>query len=258
MKRLESAGLAWYRFESWPQVQHGVFTRRGGCSPPPWESLNTGGNIGDRPQHVRSNHERIFDALEVNERRACTVWQVHSADIVLAQGPVRGRRWLAKADGMLTAETDTPLVMRFADCVPLLFYDPVQMIIGMAHAGWRGTVADIAGRMVRLMVDAWGSQPQEIEAGIGPSISQNCYQVGEEVVEAVQRRCGTLSGLVQRDPTDGSAWLDLWACNRLLLERAGVRQIEVAGLCTACHLDEFYSHRAEGGRTGRFCAVMSL
>ena len=258
MDRVEGAGLAWYRFDGWPRLRHGVFTRRGGCSPPPWESLNTGGNIGDEPHHVRHNHERIYNALAVNGKRACTVWQVHSADIVLAQGPVRNRRWLAKADGMLTAEPDTPLVMRFADCVPLLFYDPGRQVIGMAHAGWRGTVQDIAGRMVSLMADAWGCQPGDIEAGIGPSIGPGCYQVGEEVVEAVACCCGTLEGLVKRDPVDGSAWLDLWACNRLLLERAGVRHIELAGLCTACHLDEFYSHRAEGGRTGRFCAVMTL
>ncbi|MCY4022630.1 MAG: peptidoglycan editing factor PgeF [Anaerolineaceae bacterium] len=258
MNRVESAGLAWYRFDGWPQLHHGVFTRRGGCSPPPWASLNTGGNIGDEPLHVRRNHERIFGALAVNEKRACTVWQVHSADIVLAHGPVRNRRWLAKADAMLTAEPDTPLVMRFADCVPLLFFDPGRQVIGMAHAGWRGTVQDIAGRMVGLMADAWGCQPEDIEAGIGPSIGPDCYQVGEEVVEAVEACCGTLDGLVKRDPVDGSAWLDLWACNRLLLERAGVRHIELAALCTACHLDDFYSHRAEGGRTGRFCAVMTL
>ena len=258
MNRVEDAGLAWYRFDGWPQLRHGIFTRKGGCSPPPWESLNTGGNIGDDPRRVRRNHERIFDALAVNERRACTVWQVHSADIVLAQGPVPNRRWLAKADGMLTAEPDTPLVMRFADCVPLLFYDPGRRVIGMAHAGWRGTVQDIAGRMVGLMVDAWGCRPVDIEAGIGPSIGPDCYQVGEEVVEAVERCCGTTRGLLKRDPVDGSAWLDLWACNRLLLERAGVVRIELAGICTACHLDEFYSHRAEAGRTGRFCAVMTL
>ncbi len=258
MQKVQDAGLAWYCFEQWPQLCHGVFTRQGGCSEPPWESLNLGGNIGDDPQHVRRNHERMYRALGVNASRACTVWQVHGADIVLVQGPVRGRRWLARADGMLTSTSATPLAMRFADCVPLLYLDPVCRVIGMAHAGWRGTVQDIAGRMVRSMVSAWGSRPADIEVGIGPSIGPERYQVGEEVVMAVRECCGTLEGLVRRDPADGSAWLDLWACNRLLLQRAGVRKIETSQLCTATNVDEFYSHRAENGRTGRFGAVMTL
>ena len=258
MLKVEGAGLAWYRFDMWPALQHGVFTRQGGCSRAPWASLNLGGNIGDDPRAVRSNHERMYRALGVFGRRACTVWQVHSADIVLVQGPVRGRRWLARADGMITAARDTPLAMRFADCVPLLFHDPERKVIGMAHAGWRGTVQDIAGRMVQAMVDAWRCRPEDIQAGIGPSIGPQRYQVGEEVVEAVQDCCGTLETLVRRDPMDGTAWLDLWACNRLLLERAGLRQIEVSAMCSASRLDEFFSHRAEGGRTGRFGAVMTL
>ncbi len=258
MLRVEREGLAWYRFEQWPQLQHGVFTRQGGSSCAPWASLNVGGNIGDDPCHVRSNHKHMYRALGVSEQRACTVWQVHSADIVLANGPVCGRRWLAQADGMLSAAEDTPLGMRFADCVPLLFYDPLRQVIGMAHAGWRGTVQDIAGRMVQAMVDAWGCRPADIQAGIGPSIGPQAYQVGEEVVAAVHSCCGTLEGLVRRKPADGTAWLDLWACNRLLLERAGLRQIEVSGICSASRLDEFFSHRAEGGRTGRFGAVMTL
>lgn len=258
MLRLEREGLAWYCFEQWPQLQHGVFTRQGGSSCAPWASLNVGGNIGDDPRHVRKNHERMYHALGMSEQRACTVWQVHSADIVLANGPVRGRRWLAQADGMISATVDTPLAMRFADCVPLMFYDPLRRVIGMAHAGWRGTVQDIAGRMVHAMVDAWDCRPEDIQAGIGPSIGPQAYQVGEEVVAAVHSCCGSLDSLVRRDSADGTAWLDLWACNRLLLERAGLRQVEVSGICSASRLDEFFSHRAERGRTGRFGAVMTL
>lgn len=258
MHRVESAGVAWYCFDQWPHLRHGVFTRQGGCSRPPWDSLNMGGNIGDEPRRVRRNHERMYRALQVNGSRACTVWQVHGADIVLVQGPTRSRRWLARADGMLSAQVDTPLAMRFADCVPLLFYDAARGVIGMAHAGWRGTAQDVAGRMVRTMVDAWGCRPQDIEVGIGPSIGRDCYQVGEEVVEAMRRCCGGVTGLVRRDPADGSAWLDLPACNRLLLERAGVRRIEDSALCTACNTDQFFSHRAEGGLTGRFGAVIAL
>lgn len=127
----------------------------------------------------------------------------------------------------------------------------------MAHAGWRGTVQGVSGELVRAMAAAFGSRPADMFAGIGPSIGPEHYQVGEEVVAAVESRFSTLDGLIARNPRDGTAYLDLWAANRLDLERAGVSQIEIAGLSTASHTAEFYSHRAEKGRTGRFGAVIA-
>jgi YfiH family protein len=176
----------------------------------------------------------------------------------MALGPVRGRRWLAIADGMITDRTETPLAMRFGDCTPILFHDSKKGVIGIAHAGWRGTVQGMARQMVEAMVQAFGCKPAEIQAGIGPSIGPEHYQVGEEVVEAAQSYFGTTEGLISRDPADGTAYFDLWAANRLDLVRAGVEQIEVAGLCTADRKDEFYSHRAAHGRTGRFGVVLCL
>lgn len=257
MKRVEAQGLAWYRFDRLP-VRHGVFTRQGGVSAAPWGSLNLGGNVGDDPMAVRENHLRMYAALGVNDRRVCTVWQVHSADIVYASGPVPGRRWLAAADGLITDQPDTPLAMRFADCTPILACDPRRGAVGMAHAGWRGTVQGVAARLVQAMSEAFGSRPADLIAAIGPSIGPSDYQVGEEVVEAVERYFGATDGLITRNPADGTAYLDLWAANRRDLERAGVTEIEVAGLSTAQCTDEFFSHRAERGRTGRFGAVISL
>lgn len=258
MKPIRNSGLTFYQFDLWPDLVHGIFTRSGGTSRSPWASLNLGGNVGDDPKAVRRNHELMYAALGLSERRACTVWQVHSADVVIVADPVRGRRWLALADGMITDRADTPLAMRFADCTPLLFRDPVQGVIGIAHAGWRGTVQGIARHMVEAMVKAYGCKPSNIQVGIGPSIGPERYQVGEEVVTSVHRYFGAVDGLIRRDPTDGAAYFDLWAANRLDLERAGVEQIEVAGICTAQRTDEFFSHRAEKGRTGRFGAVLSL
>src|SRR5690606_33925884 len=132
-------------------LTHGIFTRQGGVSEAPWDSLNLGGNLGDSPQAVRQNHELIYAALKLNGARACTVWQVHGVDTVVVKGPVKGRRWVAQADAMLTDQEDVPLVMRYADCTPLLFRDPVQGVIGIAHAGWRGTVSGMAAHTVRAM-----------------------------------------------------------------------------------------------------------
>ena len=258
MKRVHSGDLIYYQFDLWPELVHGIFTRKGGTSVAPWNSLNLGGNVGDDPKAVRRNHELMYAALDLSERRACTVWQVHSADVVLVTNPVRGRRWLALADGMITDHPDTPLAMRYADCTPLLFYDPTKGVIGIAHAGWRGTVQGIARHMVKAMAQAYGCKPSNIQAGIGPSIGPDRYQVGEEVVAAVREYFGVVDGLIRRDPSDGTAYFNLWAANHLDLERAGVEQIEVAAICTAQRTDEFFSHRAEKGRTGRFGVVLSL
>ncbi|MBC7812200.1 MAG: peptidoglycan editing factor PgeF, partial [Burkholderiales bacterium] len=249
--------LVYYQFTSL-ELKHGVFTRCGGTSSGPFAALNLGGNVGDDPTAVRRNHELMYSALGVRADRVCTVWQVHSADAIIANGPVRGRRWLTLADAIITDRADTPLAMRFADCTPLLFHDPVKGVIGMAHAGWRGTVAGVGTNTVKTMIQAYGCHPADIRAGIGPSIGPNRYQVGEEVVAAVQNRFQNTNGLIRRDPADNSAYLDLWAANRLDLERAGIEQIEIAGICTAEHTDEFFSHRAEKGLTGRFGATMSL
>jgi YfiH family protein len=257
VERLETQGLAYYRFTTMT-VTHGIFTRQGGVSAAPWGSLNLGGNVGDDPLAVRENHRRMYAALAVDGSRACTVWQVHSADVVYASGPVPGRRWLAAADGLITDQPGTPLAMRFADCTPILAYDPRHGAIGMAHAGWRGTVQGMAAALVRAMTAAFGSRPADLIAGIGPSIGPAQYQVGDEVVAAVGSYFGSSDGLIARNPDDGTAYLDLWAANQRDLERAGVAQIEIAGLSTAETPQDFYSHRAEKGRTGRFGAVICL
>jgi len=258
LRRITCEGLVYYQFETFGGIKHGIFTRLGGISIATWTTLNTGGNVGDNPIAVRQNHERMYAALEVEASRACTVWQVHGSDAVIVDGPVRGRRWLALADAMVTDRPDTPLVMRYADCTPIMLYDPTQGVIGMAHAGWRGTVVGAASNTAKTMMQAYGCKPANLRAGIGPSIGPSRYQVGEEVVEAVQTYFGTTDGLIQRDASDNTAYFDLWAANRLDLCRVGVEQIEVAGICTAQNTDEFFSHRAEKGRTGRFGAVLSL
>ncbi|MEP7290155.1 MAG: peptidoglycan editing factor PgeF [Chloroflexota bacterium] len=260
MNRIAQDGLVFYQFEMWSNVTHGIFTRQGGVSKPPFASLNLGGNIGDDPDAVRCNHERMYAALGVDEARVCSVWQIHSADVIVASEPVPGQRWITQADGMIANRKGVVLSMRFADCTPVLFRDPVRGVIAMAHAGWRGTVQGIAARTVRAMTETFGSRPADIQAGIGPAIGPARYQVGEEVVAAVHDYFGSTGAdeLIQRDTGNCTAYLNLWAANRLDLQRAGVEQIEVAEICTAENTDEWFSHRAEQGCTGRFGAVLAL
>ena len=258
MERVEQDGLIYYRSSQWRALKHGIFTRKGGDSQAPFNSLNLGGNVGDDPRAVRRNHERMYAALGVDDGAVCTVWQVHGNDVIIAQTPVRGRRWLAYADAMGTDKAGTTLSMRFADCVPLLFFDPVRGVIGMAHAGWRGVVSGMAANTIQTMTQSYGCKRADIQALIGPSIGPDCYQVGEEVVTAVHAYFGSYEGLIRRSESDGSAYLDLWAASALDLRRAGIEQIETAAICTAANTHEFFSHRGERGRTGRFGAVMSL
>jgi len=258
MERTQKNGLHYYQNPRWQNLRHGVFTRHGGVSAEPWGALNTGGTVGDDVAAVRENHQRMFKALDVNGEQSCTTWQVHGVDVVHANHPVDGRRWVARADGIITNRPDVPLVMRYADCVPLLVYDPEAQAIGLGHAGWRGTVQGMATNMVRAMQQAYGSDPGNLQVVIGPSISPERYQVGEEVVEAARDYYGEDADIIHRDPRDGTAYLDLWAANTLDFQKAGVEDVEVMGICTYQNTDDFHSHRAEKGRTGRFGVVMSL
>lgn len=242
-------------FESIP-VDHAIFTRRGGVSPDPWASLNLGGTVGDERERVLANKRRVLEAFGRDPATLFEVWQVHSADVVLAREPRRAAE-LTRADALITDSPNVTLLMRFADCVPILLADPVRGAIGLVHAGWLGTVRQAAAAAVRAMTSAFGSRAQDLVAGIGPSIGPDHYPVGEEVVGQVRGVFGDAAdGMIL--PTNGRSHLDLWAANRRLLHNAGVERIEVARICTACHLDDWYSHRGESGHTGRFGAVVAL
>jgi hypothetical protein len=257
---LEDFGrLRVFRFEllSAPGIVHGVFTRHGGESPAPWSSLNLGAMVGDEPTRVRDNRRRALEALGRPPESVFDVWQVHSAEVVLAVAP-RGEAPPRRADAILTDRTDVTLMMRFADCVPILLYDPVQHAVGIVHAGWLGTVRQIARHAVSKMAERYGTHPADLRVGIGPSIAQHHYPVGSEVVDAFRGSFGEAAESHLAPQPGGGAQLDLWSANEQLLREQGVEQIEVAGRCSACDTDDWYSHRAEGGRTGRFGVLIAL
>jgi YfiH family protein len=239
-----------------PGLKHAAFTRRGGVSPSPWASLNLGGTVGDDRPRVLENKRRALKVAGRHEESLHEVWQVHSADVVHAQAP-RGQQALQQADAMITSNPQVTLLMRFADCVPVFLYDPVRQAVGLVHAGWLGTARQTVVQAARAMRDAFGTNPAELLAGLGPSIGPDHYIVGDEVVQAVRQSLGPLADELLT-VCQGQVHLDLWLANRRLLEGEGVGSIEVSGLCTACHLEDWYSHRAEGGKTGRFGALMAL
>ena len=255
----ELGDLRFFEFDLFPgsHVVQGIFTRHGGVSPQPWKSLNLGGLNGDSRENVIETRRRIFATMKRPVETIFGVWQVHSADVICPRRPRRLDSQHQKADAIVTNRSDITLFMRFADCVPVFFFDPIQQVVAIAHAGWQGTVKNIAARTVETMQAKFGSNPGDILAGIGPSIGPDHYEVGDDVVDAV---CGVLG---EQNPevisrNNGRSRLDLWRTNQILLERAGVRHIEVAGICTACQMRDWYSHRGEHGATGRFGALLAL
>lgn len=261
MQRITHNGLVFYQFDTLIDcggVTHGLFTRLGGVSAAPFDTLNVGSTVGDDPASVHANRERVASAMSFSEPDTRTTWQVHGIDVLVARrGEVAG--WPPpKADGIITSDRDVPLVMRFADCAPLVLFDPVRQVIGLSHAGWRGTVAGVGPATVEAMREAFGCHPRDILAGIGPSIGPCCYEVGQEVIEQARVAFDDLEGLVCLPSNGDSARFNLWAANEQALRRAGVEHIEVAHLCTACNTHEFYSHRAEKGNTGRAAVVLKL
>ncbi len=258
MPFIHNNGIRYYSFDIFPRtVTQAVFTRQGGVSPAPWDSLNVGGTVGDDVERVRENRARSFSALGRTLDSLFDVWQVHSADAVHADAPRPVHEDHHKADIILTDKPDVTLYMRFADCVPILLHDPKKNVVAIAHAGWLGTVRGASSAAVRAMREKYGSKPKDILAAIGPSIGVDHYEVGPDVISQVEQAFGPdAKRLVES--RDGKTYLDLWAANRIQLEKSGVEQIEIADICTACHLDDWFSHRAEKGKTGRFGALIAL
>ncbi len=254
----QANGLRFYQFDIFSQdVLHAVFTRQGGVSPEPWTSLNLSISVGDDAARVAENRQRAFSALGRAPASIRDVWLIHGADVIFADEPLAPNAPSPKADILFTDNPAVTLLMRFADCVPLLFHDPKKRVVGIAHAGWMGTVKGVARRSVQAMRERYGSAPRDVIVGIGPSIGADHYEIGEEVAAQFREKYGADSDQILA-ARDGKIYLDLWTANALQLKKAGVEQIQIAGLCTACHLDDWYSHRAEKGKTGRFGAALSL
>jgi YfiH family protein len=215
--------------------------------------------VGDEREHVIENRRRIFSAVNRPVESIFDVWQVHGTHAIASSLPRPLDGAHQKADIILTDRPEITLFMRFADCVPVLLYDPRLKVISMVHAGWKGTLAKACAVAVAAMQDQYGCVPGEIQAGIGPSICRSCYEVGPEVVEHARSTFNGMTDTILENHGE-RVHLDLWEANRMVLMGAGVRadNIETAGLCTAEDTDLWYSHRAEHGKTGRFGALIAL
>lgn len=262
---------------SYPGVNAGFTTRRGGVSRGDFDSLNCGLHVADVPGDVVENRRRLADAIEVPFEACTYAEQVHGKEIEVVSRRQRGagrdsrEGALQAKDGFITNEPGVYLHALFADCVPLYFYDPVRKAVGLAHAGWKGTALGIARALPEAMSAAYGTKPRELKAAIGPSIGLCCYEVDEAVISRMDKVIGQLGLTAAGDAagegsplyvkkTNGKYRLNLQQINRQIMIKAGIlpSNIEVSGLCTSCRTDLLYSHRKEGGSTGRMAAWIGL
>lgn len=240
---------------------HGFTTRFGGVSRGIYASLDLSENRGDDPEAVRENYRRLKAALGIE--KLCFTKQVHknavrrvtAADAREPYDPLP-----CECDGLVTDEAGLGLIVFTADCIPILLCDPIRRVVGAAHAGWRGTVANIAGKTVEAMA-ALGADPRDIRAAIGPGISKCCFETGPEVPAAVRDVLGDAGeAFIAPGGSAGKSFVDLKGVNRALLLRAGLTEahIDVSPECTVCKRDKYWSHRATAGVRGSQGAVIKL
>lgn len=255
--------------EEWNNLDDKVFagftTRNGGVSEAPFDTLNLGLHVQDDPEAVIKNR-----MILANEIGALDTWvigeQVHQIGIKKVgkadQGKGSRDLWssIPGVDGLYTSEPGLVLAAFYADCVPLYFYAPKQGLLGIAHAGWRGTVLGMASEFVKTWIEHEGVSQSDIYAAIGPAIGHCCYEVDEKVVEQVDLVAPLPNKRPYTPSREGHYYLDLVELNEQLLIKAGIKQEKIlkTGYCTSCNRELFFSHRRDGGNTGRMLGFIGL
>jgi polyphenol oxidase len=250
--------ISYYTFSVFDEfnLTHGVFMRRGGCSPKPWKSLNMATSVGDDRLSVIENRRRITDVLSLQQDSIYDVWQVHSNEVISTDKSRPIDTPHIKADAIITNNPNVTLLMLFADCVPILFFDPENCAAAVAHAGWQGTLKGVVVETVDVMQKTYKTNPAKLIVGIGPSICMQHYEVGKEMEEKFINVFDSEDKILNY--YQGKTFLDLKKANEILLSRIGVKTVFNSNICTSCNPNDWFSHRAENGQTGRFAAVMTV
>lgn len=244
-------------FEKFPELRHAFTTRHGGESEGYFGKMNLSFNTGDNRETVKKNYSIVCNALGIDEKTIVLSRQTHTAN-VLSVGKENLGTGIFKeydyndVDGLITNQTGVTLVTHSADCCILTFYDPVQRVIASAHAGWRGTVAEIGKATVEKMVEQYGSKPCDIIVSVAPSIGPCCYEVDTPVYNQFSKLKYLDLSQIFKDIGGGKYMLNLWQANQQILINCGIlpQNIEVTDICTNCQSEHFHSHRATNGKRG--------
>ena len=253
--------------ESWtkknPKLVAGFTTKNGGVSQNEYQTLNVGFHVQDHLKDVQANRNLLADDLSFPLDSWIGAEQTHETHIQrvfhsdAGKGAKEYETSFKRTDGLYTSDKNLLLTLMYADCVPILFYAPTSGFIGAAHAGWKGTVGEIAVKMVRAFQNE-GVSSEEILVVIGPSICQNCYVVDNKVIDKVQKLLEEYDEKPYNLISEGQYRLDLKRLNMILLEKAGIprEHIEISTYCTSCHNDLFFSYRRDKGHTGRLMSFI--
>lgn len=249
-----------------PGLYNAFSTKIGGISTGQYESMNLSFTVGDDVSNVVENFHIFAKNAKISTDSMVYSHQTHTTNVMKVTKDMGGmgidrERTYSDIDGIVTNETGLCLVTSYADCVPLYIVDPIKKAIGLSHAGWRGTVNNIAKNTVELMINEYGCNPVDLKVFIGPSICAECYEVSEDVAVEFAKAYGTNvfeKILIPKD--NGKFKLNLHEANRINFIKEGVAtdNIEITDICTCCNSEILFSHRATKGKRGGLCAFLML
>lgn len=266
MKEKDFKVLTFPIFEQFKNELIAAFsTRHGGISTGIYESMNLGFSTGDTKENVFKNYKLFTQSIGIDYRNVVISSQYHHNNIKIMTEHDRGKGIIREQDyedidGLITNRPDIALTTTHADCAPVYFYDPVNRMIGLAHAGWMGTSMDICGAMVRTMNQTFKTNPQELLVAIGPAICQDCYEVDLDVKQVFDKLPVSVEENVRYRKETNKYYLNIPGINKKLLIEKGIKSenIYLSNLCTMTNMDLFFSHRGHKGKRGSNAAMMQL
>lgn len=246
-------------------VEHCFTTRMGGVSEDIFSTLNFSFTRGDHPDSVMENYRRVAQVFGKTEGDFICTDQTHTTNVLrvgkeeVGYGVTKPRTY-SDIDGLITNEPGVILSTFYADCVPLYFVDPVYKAIGLSHSGWRGTVGRMGQKTLDAMKDAFGTNPADVYAAIGPSICQDCYEISEDVAEHFYKEFEGHGDAILINKGNGKYQLDLWKTNEIVMLEAGIKpeHLAVTNICTCCNPEVLFSHRASHGKRGNLAAFLMI
>lgn len=262
-KLVENKNVLYYRSDIFPEnVNHAFTTRKGGYAPEPLNSLSTGtAQYKEFSEYIIKNRQLLCSILNMDIDKLVMTDQEHTDNIAVLDNGFKLSKngYLPSTDAVITIKQQLPSMLFFADCTPIILYDTQTKALGLIHAGWKGTAKRITVKTAQLMIETYGSKPENIIAAIGPNIGQCCYEVSQDVADQL------LSTIPKQTISDTilkyknlKPYVSLKEINALQLKSYNIKEIDISSECTSCNQELFFSHRMTNGKTGRQSLIAQL